>query len=85
MLLGPEVKIDPPILLETLADYLSEVDRGVLKEALTTCTAQMCNSFPKNLKESVLYILSAYGYHQIPTPSNACCVSLYANACNCGD
>ena len=70
MLLGPGVKIDSPILLEALADYLSEVDRGVLKEALTISRAQMCNSFPKYLKESLLTILSAYGCRQIPTPCN---------------
>ena len=68
MLLGPGVKIKTAILLEAFVDYLSEVDRGTLKEALTISRAQLCHSFPDQLRESLLTILSAFGCRQIPTP-----------------
>ena len=70
MLLGSGVKIDASILLEALVDYLSEVDQKVMKEALAISRAKLCCSFPDDVKENLLTILSTLGCRQIPTPGN---------------
>ena len=70
MLLGAGVKIETSVLLESFIDYISEVDRGVLKEALTISRAQSHATFPNNLKENLLMILNEFGCHQVPVPNN---------------
>ena len=70
MLLGPRVKIKAPLLLEAFIEYLSEVDRGVLKEAIALSRAGTCSTFSATLKESLLSVLSVYSCRQVPTPDN---------------
>ena len=67
MLLGPDVKIKSSHLVEAFVDYVSDVDREVLKEAITIAKADTCHSFPNSMKEKLLTVLSAFGCRQIPT------------------
>ena len=70
MLLGVGVKIETSVLLDSFMDYISEVDRGVLREALTISRALSLATFPSNLQDNLLTILSEFGCRQIPVPSN---------------
>ena len=67
MLLGPEVDISTQCLVKSFIDYLSEVDREVLKHALEL-TKRAKSMFPDVMQEKLLLVLSAFNCRQIPPP-----------------
>ena len=66
MLLGPGVEVRGKVYLEALLNYLSEVDRFTINQAL----AVTGSAFPDSLKERLIKIMSAFNCRQIPTPGS---------------
>ena len=64
MLLGPGVEVGGKVYLEAFLDYVSEVDRFTINQAL----AVTGSTFPDSLKERLIEILSAFNCRQVPTP-----------------
>ena len=70
MLLGPGAIIEDNILVESFLDYVSDVDRNVLHAAVQIATHASKCSFPPDVQEQLLTVLSNYGCRQIPAPTN---------------
>ena len=65
MVLGPSVAIPSKIIIESFADYVSDVERRSLKDALE------CNEpFTYTVRAELVNILSRFGCRQVPTHSN---------------
>ena len=71
MLLGSgAITEDINILVELFLDYVSDVDRNVLHAAVQIATHTFKCSFPPDVQEQLLTVLSNYGSRQIPAPTN---------------
>ena len=70
MLLGPNVDVESRVLLESLLDYVSDVDRSVLHGAVQIAAHTSKSTFPPDVQEQLLTVLSNYGCRQLPSPSN---------------
>lgn len=70
MLLGPGAIIEDNVLVESFLDYVSDVDRNVLHAAVQIATHTSKCSFPPDVQEQLLTVLSNYGCWQIPAPTN---------------
>ena len=64
MLLGPGVEVGGKVYLEAFLDYLSEVDRFTINQALVLTGS----TFPDSLKGRLIEIVSAFNCRQVPTP-----------------
>lgn len=69
MLLGPSVNIDFSVLIESFLDYVSDVERSVLKSAVEIAKHTSKTAFPSDVQEELLTVLCNYGCRQIPSPS----------------
>ena len=65
MLLGPSVTIPSSLIIDFFSDYVSDVERLKLQEALATSSP-----FSPSLSEDLLGILSRFGCRQVPTHVN---------------
>ena len=65
MLLGPTVHIPSNLIVQSSADYVSDVERDTLKAALSSSVP-----FIPALRDKLVSILSVFGCREIPTPSN---------------
>ena len=65
MVLGPSVTIPSEIIIESFADYVSDVERRTLKEAL-----ERNEPFTYTVRAELVNILLRFGYRQVPTHSN---------------
>ena len=65
MVLGPSVTIPSEIIIESFADYVSDVKRRTLKEAL-----ERNEPFTYTVTAELVNILSRFGCRQVPTHSN---------------
>ena len=72
MLVGPGVVIESNVLVESFLDYVSDVDRSVLHAAVQIATHTSQCSFPSDVQEQLLTVLSNYGCRQMPSPTNLC-------------
>ena len=64
ILLGPETNINNTILLNSLIDYVSSYEAGILREAVSKA------DFSTSFQSKVLSILSRLGCMEVPKPSN---------------
>ena len=69
MLLGPSVNIDFSVLIESFLDYVSDVERSVLKSAVEIAKHTSKTAFPSDVQKELLTVLCNYGCRQIPSPS----------------
>ena len=67
MVLGPTVPIPSDIIIQSFADYVSDVERCTLKAALDSK-----ESFSAAMRADLLNLLSRFGCRQVPTRSNLC-------------
>ena len=70
MVLGPRVDIECSVLVRSFLDYVSDVDRTVLRTAVHTAKVTSEVTFPSDLQEKLLTVLSAFGCRQVPIPAN---------------
>lgn len=70
MLVRPGAIMEDNILVESFLDYGSDVDRNVLHAAVQIATRTSKCSFPPDVQEQLLTVLSNYGCQQIPAPTN---------------
>ena len=68
MILGCQVQISPSILLESLFDYVSDVDRSVLSTALQFSKDHPNEKFPSQILGSLLNVLSHFQCRRVPEP-----------------
>ncbi len=66
IVLGPGAHIED---VESFLDYVSDVDRNVLSSAVEILKHSSKTSFPSDVQEQLLTVLSNYGFRQIPSPS----------------
>lgn len=69
MVLGCQVQIRSSVLLESLFDYVSDVDRSVLVSAVQFSRDHPRQHFPPQLYNSFLNILSRFQCRKVPEPS----------------
>lgn len=67
ILLGSSVIISKDLLLDSFLDYISNVEKNTLQEAVSFSKK---NWFPSDLKEKLMVILSRFGCRLLPSPSN---------------
>lgn len=67
MVLGPTVPIPSDIVIQSFADYVSDVECCVLKTALDAK-----EPFSFIMKTDLINVLSRFGCRQVPTQSNLC-------------
>ena len=65
MVLGPSVAIPSEIIIESFADYVSDVERRTLKEVL-----EQNEPFTYAVRAELVNILSRFGCRHVPTHSN---------------
>lgn len=63
-LLGPGVDIPKPILIAAFMDYVSSIERDVVRNALG------CTTFGQKMTTDLVCMLSRFGCCQIPSPDN---------------
>ena len=68
VLLGPSVKIQDMIIMDTFVDFVSSYEGKILKEALQESQTKL--SYMEDLEKKLIEILSHFGCRQIPTPRN---------------
>ncbi len=66
VLLGPSQKIPSSILKESFMDYLSAVDRVIVRKAL----AAQDTSFSEDLSSKLVAVLSRFGCREVPLPTS---------------
>jgi hypothetical protein len=64
VLLGSSVCISQNVLLQSFADFLSNVDREVITDALKA------KEFTQNTEMDLINVLARFGSRDMPTPSN---------------
>ena len=67
MVLGPTISIPSSIIVQSFADYVSDVECRTLKAALDSSTP-----FTPAVRAELVNILSRFGCRQIPNVSNIC-------------
>ncbi len=70
MLFGPGIELDSHLLTESFLDFLSDVDRDVLRRAINFARTTTSVTFPTDLKDELLTVLSAYELRKIPSPTS---------------